>query len=482
MTNPGRPSRVAYWGLLGSSTLATLSSNILNAPLEIIRTELSSSVAEIVLMVSAFTVVLTVAVPVAGWWCDRFGNRRMLVSAFALMVAADLAGSMAETVGMLVPVRGLQGLATSFIAPTVQKSLFVIWPDFRKRSLALWASALGIGQAVGPLAGGAISQTLGWRAVFIVHAVLCAAMLFLLLATLPRVVDRTVRTNVAGLLLLMAGTGGVVIGLTLFAQRTVSSAAIISGLLGSVLLVGFVWVAYQRPDDLIDPRQLIGRTFAGSAAGASAAMFAMGSFLVATPLFLSARLNTRPDVIGVILCCLAIAMSLGGPLTGVLCRKWATSVAMRLGLLVNLVAAAGMGLVLLLPTPLAITVAVTLLLTLAGFGISIVQSTSAEALAASPPGRSGFGIGIHNMLKFAGMAVAYAWIAAFPPGENPLLTYMGVAVGIAAVFVFVWLTGEAAPPSGGRRMWSRSRARRGSQKGPGEPDGGSCEPQSDLAT
>ncbi|MCO4238882.1 MFS transporter [Pseudarthrobacter sp. MDT3-26] len=442
-----QPTRLAYWGLLGSSTLATLSSNILNAPLGIIRAELSSTVAEIVLMVSAFTVVLTVAVPVAGWCCDRFGNRRMLLWAFGLMVAADVVGFMADTVGMLVSVRAVQGLATSFIASGVQKSLIVLWPSLRRRSLALWASALGIGQVLGPLAGGAISQTLGWRAVFIVHSLLCALMFCLLLAALPSVIDRMVPTNIAGLFLLGAGATGVVVGFTLLAQRTLPAPAIFSGLLGSVLLVGFVWVARQHPDGLIDPRHLIDRRFAGSAAGAAAAMFAMGSFLVATPLFLSAHLDTRPDVIGVVLCCLAIAMSLGGPMAGLLCRRLSINGTIRLGLLANMVAAIGMGVVYLLPTPGAIIVTATLLLTLAGFGISVVQSLSAETLAASPPGRSGLGIGIHNMIKFSGMAVAYAWIAAFPPGDNPLLSFAGVAFAVAAAFVFVWSTGRRSATS-----------------------------------
>lgn len=439
-----KPTKLAYWGLLGSSTLATLSSNILNAPLGIIRAELSSTVAEIVLMVSAFTVVLTIAVPVAGWCCDRFGNRRMLLWAFGLMVTADIMGFMADTVGMLVSVRAVQGLATSFIAPGVQKSLIVIWPSLRRRSLALWASALGVGQVLGPLAGGAISQTLGWRAVFLVHSVLCAFMLCLLLMTLPAVIDRTVRTNIAGLCLLAAGATGVVVGFTLFAQRTLSTPAIIIGFLGSVLLVGFVWVARQKPDALIDPRHLIDRRFAGSAAGAAAAMFAMGSFLVATPLFLSAHLHTRPDVIGAVLCCLAIAMSLGGPLAGVLCRRLTINGVILLGLLANVVAAVGMGAVYLLPAPEAVIVTTVLLLTLAGFGISVVQSMSAETLAASPSGASGLGIGIHNMLKFSGMAVAYAWIAAFPPGDSPLLSFAGVAFAVSTAFVLVWWTGRRA--------------------------------------
>lgn len=439
-----KPTKLAYWGLLGSSTLATLSSNILNAPLGTIRAELSSTVAEIVLMVSAFTVVLTVAVPVAGWCCDRFGNRRMLLWAFALMAAADLIGFIADTVGTLVSVRAVQGLATSFIAPGVQKSLVVIWPSLRRRSLALWASALGVGQVLGPLAGGAISQTLGWRAVFLVHSLLCAIMLCLLLLTLPAVIDRTVRTHIGGLFLLAAGATGVVIGFTLFAQRTLSTPAVVSGLLGSVLLVGFVWVARQKPDALIDPRHLADRRFAGSAAGAAAAMFAMGSFLVATPLFLSAQLKARPDVIGAVLCCLAIAMSLGGPLADLLCRRLTANGAVRLGLLANMLAAAGMAAMYLLPTPETIILATALLLTFAGFGISVVQSMSAETLTASPPGGSGLGIGIHNMIKFSGMAVAYAWIAAFPPGENPLLSFAGVALGVAAAFVFVGLTGRRA--------------------------------------
>ncbi|MER6941788.1 MFS transporter, partial [Nocardioides sp. NPDC000441] len=81
------PRRSAYLALLACSTLGTLSSTIISAPINVIAHAIGASPRGIVFAVSAFTLAMVVFAPVSGWMCQRFGSRRVLAGSLLLMVA-----------------------------------------------------------------------------------------------------------------------------------------------------------------------------------------------------------------------------------------------------------------------------------------------------------------------------------------------------------------------------------------------------------
>jgi MFS family permease len=140
----GSPRGVAYVALLACSTLGTLASTLLSAPINVIARALAASPRGIVLAVSAFTLAMVVCAPLVGWMCQRFGSRVVLSGSLALMAAAQLGAALTQSLHFLVLMRVLQGIACSAIPPAVQQVLGHHWADRKVRVMAAWATAIGL--------------------------------------------------------------------------------------------------------------------------------------------------------------------------------------------------------------------------------------------------------------------------------------------------------------------------------------------------
>ena len=207
----GRPAlrarRIAYPALLATTAMGTMSSNVINAPLYVIQTDLGMTAQQSVLAVSAFTVAMATAVPLAGWLGDRLGVKTFLISALGVMVLAELTAAAATGMESLVLARMVQGAACSAIPPCVQAALVTTWPERTAQTMGAWASAIGVGQAVGPPFGGVLTEALSWRWVFVVHAGLVLVLMVLLVAFMPRIGRRRPPMHVAAMVWLVLGGG-----------------------------------------------------------------------------------------------------------------------------------------------------------------------------------------------------------------------------------------------------------------------------------
>lgn len=115
--NTRGPRRSAYVALLACSTLGTLASTMIIAPINVIAHAVGASPRGIVFAVSAFTLAIVVCAPLSGRMCQRFGPRRVLAGSLALMVAAQAGAAFSQDLGSLVVLRAVQGLACSAVPP-----------------------------------------------------------------------------------------------------------------------------------------------------------------------------------------------------------------------------------------------------------------------------------------------------------------------------------------------------------------------------
>src|SRR6185312_14298285 len=99
---------------------------------------------------------------------DRYGHRRMLLIGTAAFAAAGLAGASAQEVIQLVTARGFQGAAAAISVPSALRLLLDAAPGEAERrgALAAWSAAGAAAGALGLLAGGLLTDVLGWRSVF----------------------------------------------------------------------------------------------------------------------------------------------------------------------------------------------------------------------------------------------------------------------------------------------------------------------------
>ena len=435
--NGRKVGRAAYFVLLSSTTLGTLSSTVMSAPVNEIAADLDAGPQAIVLAVSAFTIAMVIFAPFAGWLSDRLGPVDFLVMSMVLMSLAQLGAALAPNLAFLVAMRAVQGIACSAIPPAVQMGLATFWPDRRARSMGAWAAAIGIGQAIGPPAGGVVAELFGWRATFGGQAGVCLVLTLLLARFVPRLPRRPTRLNGSAMTQLVAGGGLLISGLTWFGQ-SVGTDAGLPALLVAATGVAVLAVALRpgrRGGHLLGPGS--DRTYVAATVAAACGMAVMGITLVGVPLFLGREVGLSPGVIGATTFAVALGMAGFAPVAGRMAPRMGTGRVLVIGLLVLLVAPMGLWwLETEHPTP-GVVLPLTAVLFVIGCGISTVQSMSALLLVRDGTARTGLALGVHNMGRFSGLAVGYAWVAGLYALGTPALVPLGAAIAAGLSLVLV---------------------------------------------
>lgn len=447
MNAPGLPARrnwLILSALLGATVIGTLSNNILNVPLRDITKEFHASVSAGVLVISSFVLVLAAGMAVTGWIGDRFGRSQTLTAALVLMTTAQVAAALAPTLGALVAVRAVQGLACAAIPPSVMGMLAEIYPvQYRSRMMGAWAAANGAGQAVGPPVGGLVAQLWGWRSIFWVLAPLTVLVL-LAGRGLPRDRGRASPLHWPGAATLTIGATLLMTAVTMVPQRAVPVAVdVLLGAGGLAFLVLFVLVSRAATNPLIEPRALVEARFLRSAVASFAQLFALLTVLVAIPLYVTGTLGRSTAMTGILVFALPAAMALLAPVVGALSDRVGPRVVMRGGLV--LLAASCLALGLFTAARTRSLTGLCGLLVLVGVGVALVQTPSATGATRSSAGRSGTALGLFNMMRFAGSAFGAAWVAVIYPRNAPFVLFTGASALLLAALATSFLRPDPAP-------------------------------------
>ena len=462
--------RIAYIALLGTTALGTLSANVMNAPLYVIQTDLGMTTQQSVLAVSAFTMAMAMFVPLAGWLGDRLGTKTLLIWSLGVLILAGAAASQASGTEALIAARAVQGAACSAIPPCVQAALVKLWPDRTAQTMGAWASAIGLGQAIGPLFGGVVTEALGWRSVFLSHAALVLVMILLLSMSMPPNGRQRPPMHRIAMFWLVVGAGSTAVGTVLIGQTTSWWWILLSVGCGVFSWWLFARLSVRRarfaaenegaPGPLLDPSLMNDQGYLRAAAAAGLAMGSMAVFIVAVPLFLASDLDLGPASIGAIVFTMALSMVITGPVAARLGRRRGVHVQLSHGIAIlgasGPVVALAMCCSLLGVVRWAVLVLVVTGLVLAGTGIAFTQSAAATEIVLSTAGKSGTAVGVHNMIRFLSMAAGYSVVALTYAVNAPLLLFPAVSLTAFALFAAL-----------------RS-AQRGRPGGPGLPGPSAC--------
>nr|WP_301539728.1 MFS transporter [Nocardioides sp. zg-DK7169] len=432
---------LAKYSLLGVTVLGTMSNNIINVPLHAIAADFDRSISATVLAVSAFVLVLAVAMPLTGWLGDRLGRKRTILAALVLMLAAQLAAAAAPNLEFLIGTRAVQGLACSAIPPLVMGMLVTLFPDRRFRMMAAWAAANGVGQALGPPVGGLVSEVAGWRAIFLVMSVVTALILVGVWRSVGSRPSEAPALHLRGAFLLTSGTGLVLVALTAVSQPAVPVVVDIgAAVLGVLLLVGYVLVSRDNPRAMIPPRLIVESRFLRSSLAAFSQMFVLGTLLVVIPLYLTDTLGLSSGAAGLLFFALPVSMAAFAPAVGRLVDHAQPRTVLRSGLVVLIVGSLVTGLVATDEESVGRVAAVCALLLLLGAGVAMVQTPAAAGATRSPAGQTGAALGLFNMLRFSGSTAGTAWVALTFGRTDMLVVLTGCAV-VAALGLLVSFVG-----------------------------------------
>src|SRR3954465_9346564 len=151
-----------------SLLLVGLDATIVNVALPSIGRDLSASVSGLQWVGDAYTLVLATLLMLSGSTADRLGRKRIFLLGLVLFTIGSLLCSVAPGLGWLIAFRMLQAVGGSMLNPVAMSIITNVFTDPRERAQAIgiWGGVVRISMAAGPIIGGALVETVGWRSVF----------------------------------------------------------------------------------------------------------------------------------------------------------------------------------------------------------------------------------------------------------------------------------------------------------------------------
>jgi EmrB/QacA subfamily drug resistance transporter len=297
-----------------------LDSTIVNVALPAIGRDFRAPVSGLQWTIDAYTLVLAVLLMLSGSIADRLGRRRVFQVGLALFTVGSLLCSLAPGLGWLIAFRMLQAVGGSMLNPVAMSIITNTFtePSERARAIGVWGGVFGLSVAMGPVIGGALVDSVGWRSVFWVNIPVGIAAILLTALFVPESkAARARRSDPVGQILIIAMLGSLTYGIIEGPSYGWGSARILAFFAVTVAaVIGFLYYELRREEPLIDIRFFRSLPFSGATVTAVSAMSALGGFLFLTTLYLQDVRDYRPLFAGLFLLPMAAAMAVSAPLAG----------------------------------------------------------------------------------------------------------------------------------------------------------------------
>jgi MFS family permease len=219
---------------------------VVNVALPSMRDSLGFSTGGLQWVVNAYTLTFAGFMMLGGRIADLLGRRRVLRAGAALFALSSLLCALADSRGLLIGARALQGLGGAIVSPATLSIITSALPEGRERNrgLAAWAAVASLGASSGALLGGVLTQALGWPAIFAVNVPLGALIVLLAARVIPA--DRATRSghfDLAGAALVTGGLVSLTYGIVRSTALGWGAAGVLgpleeSGVRGAKLLLG----------------------------------------------------------------------------------------------------------------------------------------------------------------------------------------------------------------------------------------------------
>jgi EmrB/QacA subfamily drug resistance transporter len=267
-----------------------LDATIVNVALPSIGRDLHAAVSGLQWTVDAYTLVLASLLMLSGSTADRLGRRRTFVVGLLTFVAGSFLCSLAPNLTTLVVFRMVQAVGGSMLNPVAMSIITNTFTQPRERAQAIgvWGAVVGVSLALGPVIGGLLVTSAGWRSIFWINIPIGLVAVVLALRYVPESrAPRARRVDGVGQLLVIALMASLTYGIIEAPSHGWTSGQIIVAFtlaLGS--LVGLLVFEPRRDEPLIDLRFFRSIPFSGATIIAVAAFAGLGGFLFLNTLYL----------------------------------------------------------------------------------------------------------------------------------------------------------------------------------------------------
>ncbi|GGX51645.1 MFS transporter [Streptomyces minutiscleroticus] len=445
-----------------SLLIVSLDNTVLNVALPAMQRELDASVSGLQWTIDAYTLVLASLLMLAGSTADRIGRRKVFMTGLVVFTLGSVLCSLAPSLELLVAARMVQAVGGSMLNPVAMSIITNTFTDPRERARAIgvWGAVVGISMAAGPLVGGLLVDSVGWRSIFWINVPVGLAALLLTLRFVPGSrAPRARRPDPVGQLLVVALLGSLTYAIIEAPSAGLASAHTLGfGAVALAALLALLRYEPRREEPLIDLRFFRSAPFSGATGIALSAFAALGGFLFLSTLYLQNVRGLTALQAGLWMLPMAFMCFVCAPLSG----RLVGSRGPRLPLLLAGTAMTAAGLLFALFEAETSNVTLVIGYVLFGIGFGLVNAPITNtAVSGMPRAQAGVAAAVASTSRQTGSTLGVAVIGAvlasgvgassyadaFVPASRPgwwILTACGLAVlGLGALTTGRWARGTA---------------------------------------
>lgn len=300
--------------------IVNLDATVVNIALPTIHRDLDAPVSGLQWVIDAYTLVLAGLLMLSGSTADRLGRRRVFRIGLATFLVASGLCATAPSLGWLIAFRMLQAVGGSMLNPV---AMSIITNTFtgraeRARAIGIWGGVVGISSALGPLLGGALVESVGWRAIFWINVPIALTAIILAGILIPESrAARPRRFDPIGQLLVIMILGGLTYGIIEGAEQGWTKPLIIGCFAMSAgALIALLLYEPRRREPLIEIGFFASLPFSGATLIAISAFAGLTSFLFLNALYLQNLRGMSPFTAGLYTLPMAAVTAILAPLSG----------------------------------------------------------------------------------------------------------------------------------------------------------------------
>ena len=332
---PTQPARVPHRGQRGirlttlvvvcvSALVVNVDNTILNVALPTLVRELHATSSELQWIVDSYAMVFAGLLLVGGSLADRFGRKRFFLIGLTVFAGASTGAGFSGSVSLLIAWRAVMGIGAALTIPASLSIINDVFrdPTERARAIGAWAGTIGLGIAIGPIAGGLLLARFWWGSVFLVNVPITVAGFVGAVTTVPDSKNPAAeQPDPTGALLSIAGLGLLLWAIIEAPTEGWASGEVIGVGMASLAVLGafVVWEARSR-----HPMLRLGlfsdRRFSVAAAGESFGTFGLLGALFVQTQFLQFDLGYSPLQAGLRILPVAAVLVVSAPLSPVIAR------------------------------------------------------------------------------------------------------------------------------------------------------------------
>ncbi|MFF0409895.1 MFS transporter [Kitasatospora sp. NPDC004745] len=427
MTTAAAPPRVPEaihrrrWAILCTLVLAllvvVLDNSILNVAMKTIATPapvgLGASQSDLEWSINSYTLVFAGLLFTSGLLGDRFGRKRALLGGMVVFGIASLLSSMAASPGELVGYRALMGVGAALAMPA---TLAIIMNVFERseqpKAIGIWAGAVGLAIAIGPITGGVLIEHFWWGSVFLINVPIVIVAVIAMVVLVPESKDPNPgKLDPVGVLLSIIGLVALIYGIIKGGELADFTAVEAWGptLVGLLALAAFVWFEGRTRFPALDVTWFRNKVFSASVVVVGVVFFALMGVSFFGVFYTQSVRGYSALQAGLLMLPLAVAQLLFAPRARLVVDRFGVAATAAVGML--LIAVGFVGYALLgVATPIWVLIVLGLLM---GTGMAHVMPPVTVAIMGSlPREKAGAGSAVNNTFRQVGGSLGVAVLGA----------------------------------------------------------------------